>query len=94
MKETTSETASKFKEKVTDNEKFMEVVENVKDKTIATGKAVKEKTTEFIQREDVQENIEKAKAKTVDIAEKGVGKLKKWLSPKKVNNVEPDQDDK
>ena len=82
IKETTSETASNIKDKITDNEKLMDTFEGVKDKTLAGAKTIKDKTTEFMHREDVQENIEKAKATTVDITKKSVKAIKGLFSKK------------
>ena len=36
---------------------------------------------EFFEKPEVQEKIEEVKEKTLDIAEKGVSKLREWLKP-------------
>lgn len=67
--------------------KILEEIGNIAKKIGEKGKEVyigaKEKTEEYLARPDVQEKIEKAKNKTIEIAEKGVDSLKKWLKPEK-----------
>ncbi len=59
--------------------KIRDGANQVKDGAIKGAKYVGNKTTEFFERPDVQENIEKAKDKTIEVAEKGVEALKKAL---------------
>lgn len=62
--------------------KVKEGANQVKEGAIKGAKYVGDKTTEFFERPDVQENIEKAKDKTIEVAEKGVEALKKALKNK------------
>ncbi len=62
--------------------KFRDGANQVKEGAIRGAKYVGDKTTEFFERPDVQENIEKAKDKTIEVAEKGVEALKKALKKK------------
>jgi len=63
-------------------DKIRDGANQVKDGAIKGAKYVGDKTTEFFERPDVQENIEKAKDKTIEVAEKGVEALKKALKNK------------
>lgn len=49
------------------------------DKTSSAFNSVKDNVTEYLNKPEVKDNIDKAKDITVDIAEKGVAALKKWL---------------
>ncbi|KAF0226339.1 MAG: hypothetical protein FD179_885 [Erysipelotrichaceae bacterium] len=80
-----NKTGKKIDEVVHDEELKAKVVDGanqVKDGAIKGAKYVGDKTTEFFERPDVQENIEKAKDKTIEVAEKGVVALKKALKNK------------
>jgi phage terminase small subunit len=59
--------------------KIKDGAQKVADTAVAGAKFVGDKTTEFFERPDVQEGIEKAKDKTIEVAEKGVDALKKAL---------------
>jgi len=62
--------------------KIKDGAHQVADTAVKGAKYVGDKTTEFFERPDVQENIEKAKDKTIEVAEKGVEALKKALKNK------------
>lgn len=62
--------------------KIKDGAHKVADTAVKGAKYVGDKTTEFFERPDVQENIEKAKDKTIEVAEKGVDALKKALKNK------------
>jgi len=62
--------------------RIKEGAHQVADTAVKGAKYVGDKTTEFFERPDVQENIEKAKDKTIEVAEKGVEALKKALKNK------------
>lgn len=53
------------------------------DTAVSTYNNVKDIVTEYFEKPEVQENIDKAKDFTIDIAEKGVAALKKWLKTNK-----------
>jgi hypothetical protein len=77
-----TKTGKKIDELAHDEElktKIKDGANQVKDGAIKGAKYVGDKTTEFFERPDVQENIEKAKDKTIEVAEKGVEALKKAL---------------
>ncbi|NTW95706.1 MAG: hypothetical protein HGB31_03705 [Erysipelotrichaceae bacterium] len=77
-----TKTGKKIDELAHDEElkaKIKDGATQVKDGAIKGAKYVGDKTTEFFERPDVQENIEKAKDKTIEVAEKGVEALKKAL---------------
>jgi hypothetical protein len=80
--ELATKTGKKIDELAHDEElktKIKDGANQVKDGAIKGAKYVGDKTTEFFERPDVQENIEKAKDKTIEVAEKGVEALKKAL---------------
>ncbi len=62
--------------------KIKDGANTVKETAVKGAKYVGDKTTEFFERPDVQQNIEKAKDKTIEVAEKGVEALKKALKSK------------
>ena len=62
--------------------KIINGANQVKDGAIKGAKYVGDKTTEFFERPDVQKGIEKAKDKTIEVAEKGVEALKKAFKNK------------
>ena len=53
------------------------------DTALSAYNNVKDIVTEYFEKPEVQENIDKAKDFTIDIAEKGVAALKKWLKTNK-----------
>lgn len=64
-----------------ENETVQKVTETVKETVETLG----QKTQEYLERSDVQEKLEKAKDKTIELAESGVESLKKWLKPEDKN---------
>lgn len=58
-------------------------VKNAFDSAVSAYNNVKDVVTEYFEKPEVQENIDKAKDFTIDIAEKGVAALKKWLKTNK-----------
>ncbi len=75
------DSAKKVADKVNENETFKKVVDSVKEGAQDTYEYVSDKTKTYLEREDVQQNIEKAKDKTIELADKGVEKLREWLKP-------------
>lgn len=73
--------AKNLSEQVNKNDRVKKVVDSVKEGVGEGVEFVSEKTNEFFEREDVQKNLEKAKDKTIEWADKGVDKLKGWLKP-------------
>lgn len=71
------ESSRKIIDDIKENENVQKVVETVKE----GAKTVSDKTVEFFEKPEVQEKIEEVKDKTLDIAEKGVSKLREWLKP-------------
>lgn len=60
-----------------------EDVKQAFDTAVSAYNNVKDVVTDYFEKPEVQENIEKAKDVTIDIAEKGVAALKKWLKSDK-----------
>jgi gamma-glutamylcysteine synthetase len=75
------DSAKRLADKVNENEALKKVVDSVKEGVEDSYEYVSEKTKAYLEREDVQQNIEKAKDKTIELADKGVDKLRDWLKP-------------
>lgn len=58
-------------------------IKNAFDNAVAAYNNVKDVVTDYFEKPEVQNNIEKAKDITIDVAEKGVDALKKWLKNNK-----------
>ena len=78
------ESGKKIIDDIKENENVQKVVESVKE----GAKNVSDKTVEFFEKPEVQEKIEDVKEKTLDIAEKGISKLREWLKPKQKDDEE------
>ena len=73
--------AKKLSDKVNENESLKKVVDSVKEGVEDSYDYVSGKTKEYFERPDVQKKNNKAKNKTIELAEKGVDKRKEWLKP-------------
>lgn len=80
------DSARKLSDRVNENETFMKVVDSVKTGLVDGVEFVNEKTKDYLEKPEVQRNIEKAKDKTIELADKGVDKLKEWLKPEQKND--------
>jgi uncharacterized protein YjbJ (UPF0337 family) len=78
------ESSKKLIDDIKENENVQKVVESVKE----GAKTVSDRTVEFFEKPEVQEKIEDVKDKTLDIAEKGVSKLREWLKPNEKDEEE------
>lgn len=58
-------------------------IKNAFDNAVSAYNNVKDVVTDYFEKPEVQNNIEKAKDITIDVAEKGVDALKKWLKNSK-----------
>ena len=58
-------------------------IKNAFDTAVNAYDKVKDVVTDYFEKPEVQDNIDKAKDFTIDIAEKGVAALKKWLKSNK-----------
>lgn len=58
-------------------------IKNAFDTAVNAYDKVKDVVTDYFEKPEVQENIDKVKDATIDIAEKGVAALKKWLKSNK-----------
>ena len=56
-------------------------IKDVVDGVVKVANEVKEDVDDFFERPEVKEKVDLAKDKTIEIAEKAVGALKKWLKP-------------
>ena len=72
------------------NEDLMEKVDQIKDGTAALVEKGQRAVKDFTSKPEVQQNIEKAKDVTIDVAEKTVDALKNWLSPQPAAEAEPE----
>ena len=75
----TSEVAKDSFDKAMENEDIKKTFDGV----VNAYNNVKDIVTEYFEKPEVQENIDKAKDITIDLAEKGVDALKKWLKTNK-----------
>lgn len=75
----TSEVAKDSFDKAMENEDIKKTFDSV----VNAYNNVKDIVTEYFEKPEVQENIDKAKDITIDLAEKGVDALKKWLKTNK-----------
>jgi protein involved in ribonucleotide reduction len=78
------ESGKKMMDDINKNENVQKVVDSVKE----GAKTVSDKTVEFFEKPEVQEKIEDVKEKTLDIAEKGISKLREWFKPKQKDEEE------
>ena len=72
------------------NEDLMEKVDQIKDGTAALVEKGQRAVKDFTSKPEVQQNIEKAKDVTIDVAEKTVDALKNWLRPQPAAEAEPE----
>ena len=77
----TSDVAKDSFDKAMENEDIKKTF----DSAVAAYNNVKDIVTDYFEKPEVQDNIDKAKDFTIDIAEKGVAALKKWLKTNKRN---------
>jgi len=92
------ETSAKAMDKAKENEKFAEYMDKATDvaskaahATKETYVATKEKVDDYFAKPEVIEKIDAAKDKTIDVAEKAVDGLKKWLKPEGKESTEPEE---
>lgn len=86
------DTGKKVVEKLEENQTFNKVVSTVKEGAIEAADYVSTKTQEFLEKPEVQEKLEQAKDKTIELAEAGVENLKKWLKPEASDEQEKSQE--
>ncbi len=72
------------------NEDLMEKVDLIKVGTAALVEKSQRAVKDFTSKPEVQQNIEKAKDVTIDVAEKTVDALKNWLKPQSAAAAEPE----
>lgn len=67
-------------------------IKGVVDGVVKAANEVKEDVDDFFERPEVKEKVDLAKDKTIEIAEKAVDALKKWLKPieEKVDDIKED----